>query len=216
VPGRGYGKPRNFIGTRRKGYASEKKHAHVKLIQTDVAGRGIAARRDFSVGDYVVEYGGLLVKTGLNLNSARGVERAGLSIDKGASYLLQLSSKDGAPIHQWRLGGFRHDAERGLLGSFANDPYGRVCPATNLPLSPNVRYEMRFGTNITADHGKEDQENFDYPQRGVPWLVCIKPIVKGEEILVDYGWSASVWRSHLAMEAETKLSCFDSTIFPSS
>ena len=194
LPGRGYRKRRNFVGIRKKHYDTERKQAPVKLVLTAGCGRGIAARRMFNVGDDVVEYGGCLVKTGLNLNSARGVSEAGLEL--GASYLLQLASPEGEAVQQWRLGGFRKDAENGLLGSFANDPFGRVCPITNTALTPNVRYEMQFGADGV----------------GIPWLVCIRPIAKGDEILVDYGWSKAVWRAHLATEAASKLSCFDDVI----
>jgi hypothetical protein len=185
-PGVGYRKPRNSVGMKRKNYWSEKKKAPVKLVNTPV-GRGLAARKAFNLGEYVVEYGGILVETKLNLNTARGVRLAGL--DAGASYLLQLADDvTGEARPAWRLGGFKKDAEQGLLGSYANDPYGRICPETQKPLVPNVKYDMKDG---------------------IPWLVCISPIAKGQEILVDYGWGPEVWKAHLAAECRMGLVSFD-------
>jgi hypothetical protein len=184
--GPGNRKPSNFVGRKKKHYWSERKAAPVKMIDTPV-GRGVAARKNFAVDELVVEYGGILVETGLNLNTSKGVKLAGL--DEGASYLLQLADDvTGERKQQWRLGGFKRDAEIGLLGSYANDPYGRVSPVTGEPLLANVKYDMK---------------------EGIPWLVCISPIKKDDEILVSYGWGPAVWKAHLEMERRKGVESFD-------
>lgn len=88
------------------------------------------------------------------------------------SYLLRLENGE------YRQGGIPEDIARGRLGSMANDPYGSN-------REPNVFFA-------------EDPD--DPKAGGEAFLVSMRSIEKGEEILVDYGWTPRTWKRILHKE----------------
>ncbi len=90
------------------------------------------------------------------------------------SYLLRLENGE------YRQGGIPNDIALGRLGSIANDPYGSGRDA-------NVFFS-------------EDPEN--PAAGGEAYLVSMRSIEKGEEILVDYGWTPRTWKRVLRKEKD--------------
>ena len=88
------------------------------------------------------------------------------------SYQLRLENGE------YRQGGIPEDIARGRLGSIANDPYGSN-------REPNVFFA-------------EDPD--DPKVGGEAYLVSMRSIEKGEEILVDYGWTPRTWKRILQKE----------------
>jgi hypothetical protein len=156
---------------------AELKQPIVKLIMTEV-GSGVAAKKDIGVGTRIGAYGSTRIVTQHNLGTKWGQRMAGIT---RTSYLMEMKGPDGESL--WFDGGEKEEAKVGRLAAFINDPRGRF---------------DRDGSALEAN-----AMFYEDPTDGMPTAYCIKPIKKGDEVLVSYGWDDDVWDTILASEKET-------------